>query len=421
MDRRAFREKMNLYLRPSNPIKTEELLKGRARQMEKIDSIFDIGGRHVFIFGPRGVGKTSLAQTAAHTIQSVDADPIFVSCDASTTLYGLCKDIAVRLYEQDPRLAKETHGLEKSGALTLIKNRFGYKQTDQIELSSIPVPSSINEAAQLLDHAVSQHSADSVVVIDELERMDNECDRKLLGDLVKQIGDREIPLKFIFTGIADALIDLFTAHESAYRYVSGVELDRLDISDSMEILQFAADKLGVLISRDHKIRAAQISDGFPHYTHLLGWKIFYASYIRSPGSFQHKITPDDFEKGINIAVGEMEGYLKQAYVKATQKHSDDYVYILWAFAASPTLQRQLSEVFKVYQEICEECGQPASTKPQFSNKLGNLKDDRHGKILIPANGGKNGWYEFREPIMRGYCRLQAAKRGVILGPEYFER
>lgn len=52
-------------LTPSDSIKTPERLFGREKTLQTIDRAFASPGRQIFIFGDRGVGKTSLALTAA--------------------------------------------------------------------------------------------------------------------------------------------------------------------------------------------------------------------------------------------------------------------------------------------------------------------------------------------------------------------
>ena len=46
--------------------------------------------------------------------------------------------------------------------------------------------------------------------------------------------------------------------------------------------------------------------------------------------------------------------------------------------------------------------------------MGALKKESHGAVLI---GTRAGWYEFDEPLLRGYCRLMAKKSGIDVGPE----
>jgi uncharacterized protein len=65
-----FAQLMGRVLSPSRAIESPELLKGRDDQLREIRRAWYQGGRQIFIYGYRGVGKTSLAQTAAHQHQS---------------------------------------------------------------------------------------------------------------------------------------------------------------------------------------------------------------------------------------------------------------------------------------------------------------------------------------------------------------
>ena len=67
-------------LTPSDSIKTPERLFGREKTLQTIDRAFNSPGRQIFIYGDRGVGKTSLAQTAALLNTGVENLPIYVMC-----------------------------------------------------------------------------------------------------------------------------------------------------------------------------------------------------------------------------------------------------------------------------------------------------------------------------------------------------
>lgn len=60
-DFEAFGNRLNEVLTLSVPIRTPEKLFGREHQLETIQLALKSPGRHVFIYGDRGVGKTSLA------------------------------------------------------------------------------------------------------------------------------------------------------------------------------------------------------------------------------------------------------------------------------------------------------------------------------------------------------------------------
>ena len=83
-DRYAFANPLNELVSPSQPIQSIEHLHGRAHVLDRQGPIR--AGRHVFIYGERGVGKSSLAAAAARQCQSSEADYIDIGCGPDATL-----------------------------------------------------------------------------------------------------------------------------------------------------------------------------------------------------------------------------------------------------------------------------------------------------------------------------------------------
>jgi uncharacterized protein len=174
--------------------------------------------------------------------------------------------------------------------------------------------------------------------------------------------------------------------------------------------------MSVKIPKDMNIRIGQISDGFPHYVHLIGEKILWAMFDDANNvSNARKI---HFDSGITSAVREAEALPRVAYVRATEKYTDDYKEVLWALADGPHLRRQTTEVYqKSYLPIMSKRdGRQLLDKPKFSNRLNRLKTESHGEI-IEASGG--GWYQYSDNIVRGYVRLKAQQDGIEIGDGYF--
>ena len=94
IERTEFGEKLNRFVSPARPIQSIEFLQGRDRELDKIDKSLFARGRHVFIYGDRGVGKSSLAAAAANQCQSADAAYIDVACAPDSTLKGIVANIA---------------------------------------------------------------------------------------------------------------------------------------------------------------------------------------------------------------------------------------------------------------------------------------------------------------------------------------
>lgn len=108
IEKRAFEEVMRAYVRPSDPIDSYEHLVGRAKQRNSIEEAINSPGKHIFIYGDRGAGKTSLAQTIAHEHNPSSTAPVFVACGQRTTFSLIVQDIASQLVGRSRYVATET-------------------------------------------------------------------------------------------------------------------------------------------------------------------------------------------------------------------------------------------------------------------------------------------------------------------------
>jgi uncharacterized protein len=76
---------LNAHLTPSKEIADPARLKGRDHHLIHINRAFNSEGRNVFIYGDRGIGKTSLARSAATQNNFSEAKHIYVTCGENTS------------------------------------------------------------------------------------------------------------------------------------------------------------------------------------------------------------------------------------------------------------------------------------------------------------------------------------------------
>jgi uncharacterized protein len=224
IDRDEFERILPTVLTPTTPIRSVEFLRGREKILEIIRRSFVQPGRHVFIHGDRGVGKTSLAQTAAFEHQPSNAAPILIGCDNASTFYSMARSIALKLRPTDPSITKTTRGGKIDAGW---KGILSAEAQQTIENGAIPDFKTIDDVIGAMGYLAEQHSRAPVIVIDEFERIKDASERMLVADFIKQVGDQSLPLKLIFCGIGSALEDLLDAHHSCYRYLTAIALDRL--------------------------------------------------------------------------------------------------------------------------------------------------------------------------------------------------
>lgn len=396
-------------LTPAKAISSPEHLKGRAAVLRQIDRSFNSPGKHIFIYGDRGVGKTSLAQTAAFLQQSADNRPILVTCGGATFLSTVRDAVRAALPAGDAVFQKKVEHKLKAGI-----GGFGYDMTRTLTSGVVPPVDSINDAIQLLKFVGECHSKEPVIIFDEFDQLADDAQKKACAEVIKQVSDQGVGIRFILCGIGTSLEELIGVHLSTGRYLSPVPLERLSQDARWEIIQTAAEALKVTVPTNFLLRIGQISDGFPSYVHLIGEQLLWAMFddAEATGHCQQR----HFVQGVHLAVKEAETTLKIIYEKATQKHSDTYQEVLWALADKHLLRRQTTEVYeKSYLSImAERHGRKTLSKRVFSDRFNKLKTSGHGEIIVPKGAG---WYEFRENIVRGYVRLRAEDEGVHLGSE----
>ena len=413
-DEDRFRAVVRENLSSARPISNPQYLRGRATKLREISRAFNSHGRHVFIYGDRGIGKTSLAQSAATLFQSSDADPILIACQNDSTLFSLVHDTCRRALAPLDGTSKKR--VTESLRISVPGLTYGKKlETDS---GFAPALTTINEAVAVLHVIAKEHSKAPVVILDEFDQLKDRKAQKGVADLLKQISDQSVNLRVIICGIGQSLEELIGIHLSSERLITPVELDRLPHDARWEIVSNAAEKFGITVDEEFLIRVGFISDGFPYYVHLLGEMLFWAAHDE-PEEISI-IKSSHFYSCVKNAIQSAQVSLRLAYDNATQKYSDDYQEVLWAFADKALLRRQLTPVYnESYLPIMKRRAErPILTKSQFNNRVYNLTGDRHGNIL-EAKGA--GWYQFRENVVRGYVRLRAENQGIKLEPDHFSK
>jgi hypothetical protein len=104
-------------------------------------------------------------------------------------------------------------------------------------------------------------------------------------------------------------------------------------------------------------------------------------------------------------------HLRTAYEQAILKYKADYEEVLWAVADHPLLLRRSTDIYASYLRIMGSRSKEPLPRDTFNQRMNALKRATHGKIL---KANRQGWYEFSEPMMRGYVRLRAEYEEVPL-------
>lgn len=415
-DEHEFRDILNANITPARPVDSPELLQGREALLREIGRALASPGMNVFIHGERGVGKTSLALTAA---LDLTYDKAYVGLEKATTFASFIRDVCSALIGSG--VVKRDLDITGSTSLNLwvfkLEGKLG--GSGAIGIGDIE---SVNEAASAIIECTDR-SQRKVLVIDEMDRVEDPSFRPLFAELIKRLHDRQSRLKLIMCGIGSTLEEIIGSHLSASRAITPFGIPPISYDARWRIIQNAADKLGFTINREYIIRISQISDGYPYYVHLIGFNLLWAIFDHYETSLE--ASSDDFHAAVIKSIERAESPLREAYKFAIQKtkNSFDYEEALWSLAESTHFERQIKDVYDqsyskvVAQRKLDSDGEipPKLDIEQFRQRLYRLCEDRHGQIIKRT---KNSWYAFGENVMRGYVRLVAHRNGVILGDDH---
>jgi hypothetical protein len=225
------------------------------------------------------------------------------------------------------------------------------------------------------------------------------------------LGDKDVNIKFIFTGVGKSLQELLGAHQSAIRQLETIELPRLSWEARWDIAIAALNEFSVNIHRDIYIRIAAVSDGYPYYVHLITEKLLWHLFERE--DFVNSVTWDDYHSALNDSIDSISAELRIPYEMAINQKSGDYEEVLWSTADSEWIHTYLSSMHISYKEITTQL--PHKTildYDKYCTRIRNLKKPACGSILV--SGNKPGLYSYRENMLRGYVRMQAEANGITL-------
>src|SRR5262249_10789336 len=186
-------------------------------------------------------------------------------------------------------------------------------------------------------------------------------------------------LRFILCGIGHTVDDLLGKHLSVGRYFQPIELEKLHHNYLWSIVNTVADKTGVVIPQDFLFRIGIVSDGFPHFVHLIGQCMFYAMHD-GPEEVTH-CRRAHYETGIKEALEQTEPSLRGAYRRATMKTKNrlEYEEALWALADRAETHRQVATVYRTsYLRIMQSRrGRQPLNQATFNKRLLTLRSDAH--------------------------------------------
>jgi Novel STAND NTPase 1 len=356
--------------RPAAPVDDLELFAGREKQRSEVISAVTQVGYHVGLYGERGVGKTSLARVMAAIFNQPGIrqfQAAMVSCHTDDTFESLWTNV--------------------------------FRRLDQ-EIENF-TPEGVRYEIERLDPP-------ALIVVDELDRLENDDALTLLADTIKTLSDNAVPSTMVLVGVAASIGDLIGEHESIIRNLAQIGMPRMELDELRGILIKGCEHAGIAMQDGAVERIVSLSEGLPHYTHLLGHR----SAERAVQDDRDVVILRDVEAAIPQAV---DGHTIQSdYVKAIRSSQPGNLYreVLLACAIAPKNSLGYFTSGQIRDPLEVVAGRHLDI-PAFSRHMKEFLDPDRGSVLRREGKARSYSYRFSDPMMQPYVIMSSLTDGLI--------
>lgn len=244
-------------------------------------------------------------------------------------------------------------------------------------------------------------------LIDEIDAINDEKEKKKLAELIKQLSDEGARLKIFLVGIAESASSLTAGHPSVQRCLRETRLGRMNKSELKMIIQHGQKKLGIKFSDSAISRIVNVSSGYPHFTHLLSLK----AAEEAIATDRKSINVMDIEKATRKAMQDAEGTLKDSYMKAIRSATTDtFKKILLAASICKSEEFTASELRESYSSLWSE----KISQGSLNNYLRRLVSNDSSTMIRRL---AKGVYRFCDPRMPSYIKIAQGYLEDIAEPD----
>lgn len=359
---------------PAAPIDDTRLFADRPNEVfSSIDALWQ-KGLHVALYGERGVGKTSLANVLPRLIKD-DRLPylgaVRVDCNTNDNYRSIWRKVFRALEVPDD----DANGLDDPEEI-----RFRLERLERLTL----------------------------IVLDELDRVEDDDALSLLADTVKTLSDHATPATLMFVGVAESVDNLLGEHESIVRSVRQVHMPRMSRNELGDILDKGFGSIDMTIEPGARTRIVRMAEGLPHFAHLLGLH-----------SGQHAVRDDrvgvnesDVDRAVTEAVRTHS--ILSEYQRAIQSPQPDHLFeeVVLACAFAPRNELGYFRAGDLRDPLTKIVGKGEMTIPRYQRHLNELSGATRS-TLQKQGQPRHHIYRFRNPLLQPFVKMAGLAKGRI--------
>jgi Cdc6-like AAA superfamily ATPase len=388
---------------PRTPITTRELFAGRWTELTTIADAVNQTGLHAVIYGERGVGKTSLSNVVGPSIWALDGGPEQMHFRLVIKAVASSGDTFSTIWE---KLFREIVWQDNKPMIGLLAGKKPANSLfDTFQLQGKVTVDNVRRMLTSLPR--------SVFIVDEFDRAARSTSQDFT-DLIKALSDFGIDSTVILVGVSETVDNLIADHASINRALIQVLLPRMKQDELRAILTYAEKTLSVHFSDPAASLIVMMSQGLPHYTHLIG---LHAVRIAATERYGTRIETADVFSALKLAVKHAEQTTADKYAKATHSAHKDALYKQVLLACAITAAKAHDSLG--YYNPAAVAGPLASILNKsvavatFNNHLSEFTKPQRGQVLEREGESRGFRFRFHEPLLVPYVFMTSVANGLI--------
>lgn len=393
--------KVGKAFRPTQPIGVQELFAGRLDQITLITGAITQPGLNVVLFGERGVGKTSLANIVPAVLHLAETSIQRLIVKANVVKDDSFSDTWKRAFDK----------------VTIDQDKIAVGFDAQVEKTRKPLRSAwgISEQPSIdeVRNALAALSR-SVFIFDEFDRGSADMKTKFT-DLIKTLSDDAIESTIIIVGVSETIGELLEDHASIGRSIVQIHLPRMREEELYDVLKKASHFIGTSFEGDAAKLIVNISQGLPHFTHLIG--LYSTTNAIRRGS--STVSKDDVVASFKTVVQNSEQSIRDQYEKATRNFRKGSLYeevlLACATAAAKEIDSQgyfhAADVVAPLKKILNRQSVQIAT---FQRHLNEFCEEKRGFILQRTGAPRAYKYRFSNPLMPPFVFIKIGGENINL-------
>ncbi|HEY8550201.1 MAG TPA: AAA family ATPase [Vicinamibacterales bacterium] len=394
LDREGRLARLTRTFTPAIPVSQDSVFAGRREQLQQIVDAISQPGVHVVIFGEPGVGKTSLANILSSRLASEQRTVVAprVTCERGDDFTSLWRRIFA-----DIRVARERAVIG-----------FGARRREEQASLDESMPETVTTGD--VKDALTRvgRSCVLVVIVDEFDRLGDPEVRGAFADTIKVLSDHAVPATLILVGVADTVDGLIAEHRSVERALVQVRMPRMSAPELEHIVTRGLALLGMSIDTGALEHISALSQGLPHYTHLLA---LHATRVAIEAG-EDRVTVPHVLEAIGRALEKAQHSIRSAYAHAVASRQTPNRYPDVLLACALAQKDDFGFFSAADARAALQLVAPGLRDARIERQLKRFAEAPE-PILQTQDGPWGRRHRFANPLMQPYVILQGVVQGTV--------